>query len=164
MIRDWWISIRFVCFAFQGSLLCDRPVSGNNRQVKFATQLFLIFLILVTCMNKATSASFIRQKLHSPSRFLCYSWRSRVILSQAGRTRYIVIFIKMIDATEKPKIPSKFATLAARYNAVIFIYVKQSIQKTDKWKHWFLRGRENRSTRRKNLSEQGTRFEPGPHW
>ena len=31
MIRDCWISIRFVCFVFQGSLLCDRPVLGNNR-------------------------------------------------------------------------------------------------------------------------------------
>ena len=68
-IRDWWISISFVCFAFQGLLLCDRPVSGNYRLVKFAMQIFLIFLILVTCKNKATSASFIRQKIHSASRF-----------------------------------------------------------------------------------------------
>ena len=28
-----------------------------------------VFLILVTCKNKATSASFLRQKIHSPSRF-----------------------------------------------------------------------------------------------
>ena len=69
MIRDWWISIRFVCFAFQGSLLCDRPVSGNNRLLKFALQIFMIFLNLVTCENKATSASFLRQKIHSPSPF-----------------------------------------------------------------------------------------------
>ena len=48
MIRDWWISIRFVCFAFQGSLLCDRPVSGNIQLVKFAMHFFLIFVILVT--------------------------------------------------------------------------------------------------------------------
>ena len=48
MIRDWWISIRFVCFVFQGSLLCDRPVWGNNRPVKIASQIFLLFLILVT--------------------------------------------------------------------------------------------------------------------
>ena len=67
VIRDWWISIRFVCFVFQGSLLCDRPVQGNNRLVKFALQIFMIFLILVTCKNKATSASFCRQKIHSPS-------------------------------------------------------------------------------------------------
>ena len=59
VIRDWLISICFVCFAFQVSLLCDRPVSGNNRLVKFASQIFLIFLILVTCKNKATSASFV---------------------------------------------------------------------------------------------------------
>ena len=43
------------------------------------------------------------------------------ILSQAGRTRYIAIGInpastKMIDGTEKPKIPTKFAKRAARYN------------------------------------------------
>ena len=69
MIRDWWISIRFICFVFQGSLLCDRPVSGNNRLVKFASQIFLIFLILVSCKNKATSVSFLRQKIYSPSRF-----------------------------------------------------------------------------------------------
>ena len=68
MIRDWWISICFVCFAFQGSLLCDRPVSGNNRLVKFASQIFLIFLILVTYKNKATSASFAI--LGSPESFL----------------------------------------------------------------------------------------------
>ena len=40
-----------------------------NRLDKFASQIFRIFLILVTCKNKATSASFLRQKIHSPSRF-----------------------------------------------------------------------------------------------
>ena len=59
VIRDWWILISFVCFVFQGSLLCDRPVLGNNRLVKFALQIFLIFHILVTCKNKATSAYFL---------------------------------------------------------------------------------------------------------
>ena len=67
MICDWWISIRFICFLLQGSLLCDSPVSGNNRLVKFASQIFLIFLILATCKNKATSVSLPRQKIHSPS-------------------------------------------------------------------------------------------------
>ena len=55
-----------VCFVFQG---CDRPVSGNNRLVKLASQIFLIFLILVICNNKATSASFLWRKIHSLSRF-----------------------------------------------------------------------------------------------
>ena len=59
----------FVHFIFQVSLLCDRPVSGNYRLVKFALHIFTIFLILVTCENKATSASFLRQKIHSPSWF-----------------------------------------------------------------------------------------------
>ena len=45
----------------------------------------------------------------------------RVIHSQAERARYIVIcinpaFTKMIDGTEKPKIPSKFAKYIVRYN------------------------------------------------
>ena len=31
VIRDWWISIHFVCFVFRDSLLCDRPLSGNNQ-------------------------------------------------------------------------------------------------------------------------------------
>ena len=66
VIRDWFISIRFVCFVFEDLLLCDCPVSGNNRRVKFALQIFLIFLIFVTCNNKATSACLFRQKIHSP--------------------------------------------------------------------------------------------------
>ena len=108
MIRDWWISIRFLCFVFQGSLFCDRPISGNNRLVTFVSQIFLIFLILVTSKNNATSASFLRQKIHSPSRFPSFPSQSRVVLSQAGRARYIVIcinpaFTLMIDRTDWPK-------------------------------------------------------------
>ena len=107
---------RFVCFVSQGSLLCDRPLSGNNRLVlKFASQIFLIFIILVTCKSKAKSASFPSTKspLTKAISFAILK-QSRVILSKAGRARYIVIcinpaFTKMIDRTEKPKIPSKFA-------------------------------------------------------
>ena len=69
VIRDWWISIPFVCFMFHDSLLCDHPVSGNNRRVKFASQIFLIFLILVTWKKKANYACFLPQKIHSLSRF-----------------------------------------------------------------------------------------------
>ena len=122
MIRDLWISNRFVCFVFQGSSLCDRPVSGNNRLVKFASQIFLIFLILVTSKNNATSASSLRQKsLLTIAISFAILEQSKVILSKAGRTRYIVIcinpaFTKMIDGTGEPKIPSKFAKGAARYN------------------------------------------------
>ena len=108
MIRDWWISIRFLCFVFQGSLFCDRPISGNNRLVTFVSQIFLIFLILVTSKNNAMSASFLRQKIHSPSRFPSFPSQSRVVLSQAGRARYIVIcinpaFTLMIDGTDWPQ-------------------------------------------------------------
>ena len=52
VICDWWISNCFVCFLFQGSLLCDHRVSGNNRLVKFASQIFMISLILVTSFDK----------------------------------------------------------------------------------------------------------------
>ena len=69
MIRDWWISIRFVCFVFQVSLLCDHPVSGNTLLFKSALQIFLICVILVTSKNKAMSASFLQQKIRLPSRF-----------------------------------------------------------------------------------------------
>ena len=44
VIRDWWISIHFVCFMVQGLLLCDHPVLGSNQLVKLALQFFLIFL------------------------------------------------------------------------------------------------------------------------
>ena len=36
-----------------------------NRLDKFASQIFLIFLILVTCKNKATSASLFLSSLES---------------------------------------------------------------------------------------------------
>ena len=106
MIQDWWISICFVCFVFKGSLLCDRPVLGNNRLVKSASQIFLIFLILVICKNNATSASFLQEKIHSPESFS----------AKMGRHVYIVIcinpaFTTMINGTENPKISSKFAIL-----------------------------------------------------
>ena len=121
VIRDWWISIRFVCFPFQGSLLCDRPVSGNNGLVKFASQIFPIFHILSLARIKQRLPPSLDKKSTHHCDFFCYSWQSRVILSQAGRARNIVIsinpaFTKMIDGTEKPKIPSKFAMWAARYN------------------------------------------------
>ena len=58
---------------------CDRPVSGYNQLV--AQNIFLIFLSLVTWKNKAMSASFRRQKFHSPWRFPSPFF----FASQAGR-------------------------------------------------------------------------------
>ena len=84
----------------------------------------MIFLILVTWKNKVTSASFLRQTIHITIAIsFAILEQYRVILSQTGPARYIVIcinpaFTKMIDGTEKPKIPSKSAKRAARYNAV----------------------------------------------
>ena len=71
LVCDWRISIRFVYFVFQGSLLCDRPVSGNDGLVKFASQISLIFLILVKNPLTITISFAILEQ-------------SRVILSQAG--------------------------------------------------------------------------------
>ena len=64
--------------------------------------------------------------------------QSRVILSQAGRARYIVIcvnlvFTKMIDGTEKLKIPSKFAKRAVRYNER-----KSVLQRNSLWITWWI--------------------------
>ena len=69
LVCDSWLLAfdPFCLFRVSRALLCDRPVSGNNRLVKFASQVF--FFILVACKNKATSASFFRQKFRSPSRF-----------------------------------------------------------------------------------------------
>ena len=71
MVCDSWLVDfdPFCLFHVGGSLLCDRPVLGNYWLAKFALQIFMIFLIHVTCKNKATSASFRRQKIHSPSWF-----------------------------------------------------------------------------------------------
>ena len=89
MIRDFVDFDRFVCFVFQGSLLCDRPVSGNNRLViKFASPIFLIFLILVTCKSKATSVSFSSIKNPLTKAISCAILeQSRVILSQRRSER-----------------------------------------------------------------------------
>ena len=65
--------------------------------------------------------SFDKKSFHH-RHFLRYSWTAaNVILSQAGRARHAVIcinpaFTKMIQGTEKSKIPSKFAKRIARYN------------------------------------------------
>ena len=91
VIRDWWI--RFVCFVFQGSLLCDRPVLGNNRLVKFASKIFLVFLFLVTCKNKATPVSFLPHKnLLTIAISFAILEQCRVILSQAGRACYCDLY------------------------------------------------------------------------
>ena len=62
-----------VCFVFQGSLLCDRPVSGINRLVKFASQIFLIFLFLsLTRIKQRMPPSFDKKSTHHRD-FLRYS-------------------------------------------------------------------------------------------
>ena len=62
-------SVLFVSCSKACCFVIGPPVLGNNRLVKFASQSFMIFLILVTCKDKAMSASFLRQKIHSPQQF-----------------------------------------------------------------------------------------------
>ena len=73
VIRDWCISIRFVCFVFQGSWLCDRPVLGNNRLVKFASQIFMVFFILVSLarIKQYLPSSFDKKSTHHFLRCSC---------------------------------------------------------------------------------------------
>ena len=61
MIHDWWISICCVCFLFQGWLLCDCPVSGNNQ--------LAIKVCFVDFYDLSYSCHFLWQRLHSPSGF-----------------------------------------------------------------------------------------------
>ena len=82
VICDWWISIPFVCFCvstFVHVIVLFRAIIDQ-----FASQILLIFLILVTCKNKGISASFPWQKFHKLSQFTSLflsSLESGVILS-----------------------------------------------------------------------------------
>ena len=79
--------------------------------------------------------------------FLRYCWAARVIFSSAGRECYIVIrinptFTKMIDQTEKPKIPSKFAKLD--YEHPLFSVVRRAKRDIRKWPRALLMARGGR--------------------
>ena len=65
---DWCISIHFVCVCFSRFVACDRPLLGNNRLVFFKDFSDVLFL-QVSCKNKAMSASYPLQNVHSSSRF-----------------------------------------------------------------------------------------------
>ena len=67
VICDWWISICFVCWVFQGSLLCALPVSGNNWPVSLLWKFFCSFLFLSLPRIKQRLPPSVRwQKIHSP--------------------------------------------------------------------------------------------------
>ena len=74
MICDWWILIRFVCFFVTYYSLGQSSTSLLRR-------FFLIFRIFVTSKNKATSASFPRQKFHQPWLFPSLFLRSLLSFS-----------------------------------------------------------------------------------
>ena len=71
---DWCISIHFVCFCVSNSLL----VIALFRALidLFSSKLFMIFLILIFCKNKAMSAFCLQQKFMSSSGFLSLFLRS----------------------------------------------------------------------------------------
>ena len=83
-ICDWCISIHFVSFCVQGSLLVIALFRATIDQ--FSSKLFMIFLILVSCKNKAISASCPQQKFHSSSRF------SSLFLSSLGS--FSILFLR----------------------------------------------------------------------
>ena len=108
MLYDWWIWICFICLVFQGLLLWDRPVSSNNRLVKFAPQIFLIFLFLSLARVKQHLSSSLYKKSPHHRDFLCFSLSSLESFSTKLGEHYIVIcinhtFSKMTDGTEYSK-------------------------------------------------------------
>ena len=122
MIRDWWISIRF-CFVFQGSLLVIVLFRAIIDQLSLLRRFFIwsfSFLSLARDESNVCPLPWTKNPLAIVITSAILE-QSRVILSKARRVWYIIIcinpaFTKMIDGTEKPKIPFKFAKRAAQYN------------------------------------------------
>ena len=82
----------------------------------------MIFLILVSCKNKATPASFLRQTIHSPSRFsLLFLSSLEQELAKLGEhvTLWFALTppsLKWLTEHKKPKIPSSI------YLRVFYLY------------------------------------------
>ena len=108
----WFVigGFRSIClFRVSRALLCDRPVSGNNRLIKFASQIFWSFLFLSRLLPSFDKNSTHHRDL--PWFFVSLFVGSLESFSarpmQAGRASYILIYInpaftQMIDGTEKP--------------------------------------------------------------
>ena len=142
---------------------------------------FWFFLLLsLARITQRLRPSFDKNSTHHRD-FLCYSWRARVILSQAGRARYIVIFInpaftKMIDGKSLRSL--QYSRRDTTNFAVIFIYVKQLIKKLISGSIGFSGEGKTGVPGEKTSPEQGREpttnstphmastpgFEPGPHW
>ena len=127
---DWCISIHFVCFCVSTFAACDHTVSRKIDYV--SSKLFMIFVILVSCKNKATSASCPRQKFYSslwfPSLFLSHLGS---FSGQAGRVHCIMI---CINSTRPPlkwlteqKNPREVLKHALRYNKFGYKYIVPKI-------------------------------------
>ena len=109
----------FLCSWFAA---CDRPVSGNDRLVFF--EAFYDLSYLVSCKNKAISASCPQQKFHSSSRF------SSLFLSSLGSFSILFLRAKLGECVglwfaltppsltwlTEQKNPLKVCKHAARYN------------------------------------------------
>ena len=76
LVCDSWLVAfdPFCLFRVSRALLCDRPVSGNNRLVKFASQIFWSFLFLsLARIKQRLPPSFDKNSAHHsdlPSLFL----------------------------------------------------------------------------------------------
>ena len=113
-------SVLFVsCFK-----VCCFVIDVLFRAVIDKVRLFRRFFVSFFChLQKYSNVCLLPSTTKSTHHrdFLRVLEQSRVIFSQAGRARYIMIcinptFTQKIDGTEKPKIPSKFAIRAAQYN------------------------------------------------
>ena len=108
---------------FQGSLLVIALFRTLIDQ--FSSKLFMIFLILVSCKNKAMSASYLQQKFMSSSRFLSLFLRSfgsfSILFSRAKLGECVVLWFASwtpppLKWLTEQKNPFEVCKHAARYN------------------------------------------------
>ena len=108
---------------FQGSLLVIALFRTLIDQ--FSSKLFMIFLILVSCKNKAMSASYLQQKFMSSSRFLSLFLRSfgsfSILFLRAKLGECVVLWFASwtpppLKWLTEQKNPFEVCKHAARYN------------------------------------------------
>ena len=131
MVCDLWFvigesrSVLFVsCFKVRCFVIVLFRAIIDYRLVNFASQIFIVFLVLVTCKNKAMSASFLRQKIYSPLQFPSLFLSSLESFS-AKLGEHVTLWFALTPPSLKwlteqktqNTVPSlKFAKRAARYN------------------------------------------------
>ena len=120
MICDQWISILLVFFCVLRFLACDCPVSGYSRLVCFDDFSDLSYSCHLQeeinfCLLSSTKIPLTAIAISSTIIIFLFGGQAGIAHSNT------VICInpsltQLIDGTEKPKIPWRFAKRAARYN------------------------------------------------